>query len=214
VIGFFPPWFAPPQPDWPENLHLVGFPLWDGGGGPAPLPPEAARFLDDGEPPVVITPGSAAATMHRYFAESVEALRRLGTRAMLVTNFPQQLPHPLPANVAAFGYLPFSELLPRAALLVHHGGIGTLSQAIASGIPHLVVPASHDQFDNGWRIERLGLGRSIPQSRYRALRAAQAIEEIRGNRTMREQARERAAMLDGADALSRACDLVEALAAP
>ncbi len=64
-----------------------------------------------------------------------------------------------------FGYLPFSEVLPRAAMLVYHGGIGTLAQTIKAGIPHLVVPNGHDQFDNGWRIERLGLGRSIPQTR-------------------------------------------------
>ena len=68
----------------------------------------------------------------------------------------------------AFGYLPFSDVLPRAAMLVYHGGIGTLAQTIKAGIPHLVVPNGHDQFDNGFRIERLGLGRSIPQTAYRA----------------------------------------------
>ena len=31
VIGFFPEWFAAPQPDWPPSMHLVGFSLWDGG---------------------------------------------------------------------------------------------------------------------------------------------------------------------------------------
>ena len=94
--------------------------------------------------------------MHRYFHESVAAARELGVRSMLVTNFPEQVPADLPSHVKTFGYLPFSDLLPHAALLVYHGGIGTLAQTIKAGIPHLVVPSGHDQFDNAWRIERLG----------------------------------------------------------
>ena len=64
VIGFFPEWFAARQPDWPGNMHLVGFPLWDTGAARA-LPREADDFLGTGDAPVVFTPGSAAATMHR-----------------------------------------------------------------------------------------------------------------------------------------------------
>ena len=60
-------------------------------------------------------------------------------------------------------------------MLVYHGGIGTLAQTIKAGIPHLVVPNGHDQFDNGCRIEQLGLGRSIPQTSYRAKAVAGAI---------------------------------------
>ena len=78
--------------------------------------------------------------MHRYFEESVAAARALGVRAMLVTNFPEQVPADLPSHVKTFGYLPFSDLLPHAAMLVYHGGIGTLAQTIKAGIPHLVVP--------------------------------------------------------------------------
>jgi rhamnosyltransferase subunit B len=220
VICFFPEWFAVRQPDWPPRAHLVGFPLWDGGGG-APgdtgssamsVPAEAEEFLNAGEPPVVFTPGSAAATMQRFFAESVETALRLDVRAMLITNFQEQLPRDLPRNVKAFGYVPFSEVLPRAALLVYHGGIGTLAQTIRAGIPHLVVPSGHDQFDNAWRIEQLGLGLSVPQARYRSDRAARAIRSILADPRMIGQSRQYAAKTDSAAAVTRACELVEGLA--
>jgi UDP:flavonoid glycosyltransferase YjiC (YdhE family) len=211
VIGFFPEWFAPPQRDWPPHTRLVGFPLWDGAGGPLAMPAAALEFLDAGEPPVVFTPGSAASTLQGYFRESVEAARRLGLRAMLVTNFQEQLPRDLPAGVQGFGYLPFSALLPRAALLVYHGGIGTLAQTLSAGIGHLVVPNSHDQFDNGWRIERLGLGRSIAQTRYRAAPVAAAIRRLLLDDGIRQRASQYAASMDSAGALRRACELIEAL---
>ncbi|HLN48521.1 MAG TPA: nucleotide disphospho-sugar-binding domain-containing protein [Steroidobacteraceae bacterium] len=211
VICFFPEWFAARQTDWPPHTHLVGFPLWDGGGAMS-VPPEAQEFLAAGEPPVVFTPGSAAATMQRFFAESVATARRLDVRAMLITNFREQLPRDLPASVRAFGYLPFSGVLPRAALLVYHGGIGTLAQTIRAGIPHLVVPSGHDQFDNGWRIEQLGLGLCIPQARYRSERAANAIRSILADRRMIGQSRQYAAKTDSVAAVTRACELVEGLA--
>lgn len=211
VIGFFPEWFAKPQRDWPPHTHLVGFPLWDARSH-APLSRGAQEFLDAGEAPIVFTPGSAATSMQRYFFESVETARELGARAMLITNFSAQLPRRLPKGVQAFGYLPFSEVLPRASLLVYHGGIGTLAQAVKAGVPHLVVPSGHDQFDNGWRIEQLRLGRSIAQTRFRASYAAKEIRALLDDGRVKQRAREFAPKIDSADALRRACELIESLA--
>ena len=213
VVGFFPEWFAATQPDWPPQTHLVGFPLWDGSGGQALVPPEAEDFLRAGDPPIIFTPGTAGSRMHRYFSESAQAVRGLGLRAMFVTNYPEQLPRDLPSGVKPFGYMPFSEVLPRAALLVYHGGIGTLAQAINAGSPHLVVPNAFDQFDSGMRIERLGLGRSIWQTNYRADRAAKAIRAILDDKALRQRCVECAQRLDSSAALARACTLVEGLPA-
>jgi rhamnosyltransferase subunit B len=211
VIGFFPEWFAAPQPDWPVNTHAVGFPLWDADGAAAPLA-EAEEFLNAGAAPIVFTPGSAGSTMQQFFKESVKAARQLGLRAMLVTNYPEQVPKHRPANIKVFGYLPFSQVLPRAALLVYHGGVGTLAQGIKARVPHLVVPHGFDQFDSGWRIEQLGLGSSIPQSRYRAARVSRAIENVLGDTAAARRRENYASRIDSADAVARACSLIEGLA--
>src|SRR5207248_1745452 len=81
-------------------------------------------FLAGGGPPLVFTPGTAAHDQRRFFAESAEACRRLGRRALLLTRFRGQLPARLPEGVRHADYLPFSRLLPHAAALVHHGGGG------------------------------------------------------------------------------------------
>ena len=211
VIGFFPEWFAEPQADWPPHTHLVGFPLWDT-GKPGQIPRDAEEFLQAGDRPIVFTPGSAGATMHRYFRESVAAIRELGMRAMLVTNYPEQIPADLPPHARVFGYLPFSTVLPRSAMLVYHGGIGTLAQTVKAGIPHLVVPNGHDQFDNGFRIERLGLGRSIPQTGYRAKAVVRAIRGMQAAPDLRLRCRDHAGRVDSDTALARACELIESLA--
>ena len=42
--------------------------------------------------------------------------------------------------------------------MVHHGGIGTVANAIAAGVPQLIRPICFDQMDNGMRVKRLGAG--------------------------------------------------------
>jgi rhamnosyltransferase subunit B len=113
--------------------------------------------------------------------------------------------------VKTFGYLPFGDVLPHAAMLVYHGGIGTLAQTVKAGIPHLVVPGGHDQFDNGWRVEQLGLGRSIPQTRYRADRVVKAISAILGDGERRARCRAYMPRIDSDAAVTRACALLEGL---
>ena len=208
VLAMFPDWFAPAQPDWPANTHTVGFPFWD--QEQAPERTRALEFLAAGAPPVVVTPGSAGSTMRRFFEESVAAIGQLGLRGMLITNYPEQIPEALPRDIAAFGYLPFSEVLPHSELLIHHGGVGTLAQAMRAGVKQLVVPHGYDQFDSGWRVEQLGLGASIAEHRFRRQRVARTLQELLSRSSVNASCREIAARIDES-ATRRAAELIEAL---
>ena len=162
VIGAWPEWFATRQPDWPKRLVTAGFPRYDEGG--AALEPGLQDFLDAGAPPIGITPGSAMAHGQRFFSHALAACESLGQRAVLVSPYREQLPRRLPAGVHHVTWAPFSALLPRLAALIHHGGIGTAAQALAAGVPQLVVPFAHDQFDNAARLARLGVARIQTES--------------------------------------------------
>ena len=174
VLGLFPKWFAPMQPDWPKTTVLTGFPLWDADDGGA-LSEDLLEFLDTGSPPIAFCPGSANHRGHQFFEAAVDACEQLGRRGILLTRYTHQLPARLPDSMRHFGFLPLSKLLPRSAALVHHGGIGSLSQAMRAGIPHVVRPMAFDQFDNSRRLENLGVGREISiEQFYRAHRRCRA----------------------------------------
>jgi hypothetical protein len=49
-------------------------------------------------------------------------------------------------------------VLPHCAAIVHHGGVGTLAQGLAAGVPQLVMPMGFDQPDNATRSSALGVG--------------------------------------------------------
>lgn len=213
VLGLFADWFAPIQPDWPPNLHLPGFTLYDA-SGQAEVSKEVEEFLASGSPPLLFTPGSGAATLQDFFRESVEACRIAGMRSMLVTNFPEQLPQELPAGVRAFSYVPFSRVLPQCAAMVYPGGIGTLAQTIQAGIPHLVVPHAHDQPDNAARIEKLGLGKCIYPEKYRGAIVAAALKELLSNAALLARCKQFAGRIQPDAALAESCQLIEGLAQP
>lgn len=211
VIGLFPEWFAPIQPDWPDNTHLPGFLLYDDSGRQR-VTDDVNEFLASGSPPVVFTPGSSAATLMDFFRESLGACRIAGYRAMMVTNFPEQLPRDLPSGVRAFPYLPFGQILPRCAALVYPGGIATLAQAIKVGIPQLVVPHVNDQPDNALRIERLGVGSRVEPTQYKALRVARELNQLLSSEQIRFRCSVYAEKMDPLAAMDGTCDLIVNLA--
>jgi UDP:flavonoid glycosyltransferase YjiC (YdhE family) len=174
VLGLFPAWFGPAQPDWPPQTRLVGFPLYDERDA-TPMPADLDDFLASGPPPIAFTPGSANVHGRPFFEAAIEACTRLGRRGLLLTRHPEQIPSGLPEGVRHVPYAPFGLLLPRVAGLVHHGGIGTSAQGMAAGVPQLVMPLGHDQYDNAARMRRLGVARSLPPRRFRAPAVAASL---------------------------------------
>ena len=180
VIGLFPPWFAPPAPDWPPQTVLTGFPLFDE-AEIVPLEDRLVRFLNDGEAPVAFTAGSAMRHGREFFVTAVEVCRRLSRRGVLLSRHLEQVPRNLPPEICPMAYAPFSKLLPRCAALVHHGGIGTCAQGLAAGVPQVVMPMAHDQPDNARRLLRLGVAEVVPAREFSTARATSAIERVLGN---------------------------------
>lgn len=175
-LGMFPDWFAAPQPDWPE-VTLTGFPLYDE-GEQEPLAPEVEDWLAQGEPPLVFTAGSAHLFGQAYYRASIEAAADLGRRAILVTRATDVLPDPLPDHALHLEYVPFSRLFRRAAAVVHHGGVGTMSQCLAAGVPHVAAYMGFDQADNASRMKELGVGAGLAMNRYNRRRAASLLGQL------------------------------------
>jgi len=210
VIGLFPEWFAPRQPDWPESTVLTGFPLFDASSD-QPAGDDLMEWITAEEPPIVWTAGSAQHHAADFFAAAVDASRRLGRRALLVSPAPETVPSPLPAGMLHRAYVPFGAVFPRAVAAVHHGGVGTMAQAFAAAVPQLVVPWAHDQYDNGARVERLGLGATLPAPRFRPDRATDALARLLGSRKIHAACRAAAERMRSADPVATTCDLIEAL---
>lgn len=211
VVGLFPDWFAPRQPDWPASLQLTGFPLYDESDRPQAIAPGLERFLRHGTPPIVFTPGSANQVAETFFREAVAACERLKRRALLLTRYESQLP-PLPDGVHHERYVPLSAVLPRCAAIVHHGGIGTLAQGLAAGIPQVTMPMGFDQPDNATRLARLGVGRWVMPEEFTRDTVAATLHELLGNPKVTDACAQWAVKLRDEHAVARTCELLERIA--
>jgi UDP:flavonoid glycosyltransferase YjiC (YdhE family) len=215
VLALYSQVLGAPQPDWPANVRVTGFPFYDrrdrAGDPAAGLAPELEKFLDDGEPPVVFTLGSSAVWVAKdFYTESVEAARALGVRALLLIGEERNRPSgALPEGVAAFDYAPYGELLPRARAIVHQGGVGTTGQALRAGRPTLIVPHAFDQHDNAARAARLGASRTLRRPHYNAAGAVRELRELLRDESYARRSAEVGRVVQSEDGAGSACDAIE-----
>lgn len=183
ALGLYSPLIGTVQADFPAHTEIVGFASFDSADGAAPaLPPALEQFLEAAERPLVFTLGSLVVNSPgSFYRDSLAAARRLDMRAVLLVGegaLAQECAAAAHADgapatdVCICAYAPHSLLFPRAAAIVHQGGIGTLAQALRSGRPQLVVPFYADQLDNAARARRLGVARVLAPGRYTAASAA------------------------------------------
>jgi UDP:flavonoid glycosyltransferase YjiC (YdhE family) len=203
-----------PQRDWPPHARMTGFIFRD---TDAALPDEVARFLDAGDAPIVFTLGSSAVgAAGAFYDDAVEAATALGRRAVLLTGrYRRNLSSSvstLPSSILAVEYAPHGPLFARAAATVHHGGVGTLGEALRAGRPMLVVPFSHDQPDNGARAERLGVARVLPRRDATAQSLRAELEVLLGDDAYAGRAEEVGQVVGGEDGVGAACRILEEFA--
>ena len=168
----------------------------------------APYVLAAGEAPLVFTPGTGHLYVKEFFKAALDATQRLGRRAIFATRQIQDLPS-LPDTVLALKYAPFSLLLPRAAALIYHGGIGTCSQALAAGIPHLVMAMAHDQPDNANRLRRLGTGLSLKPKHFTGERVAEMLRALLDNPAVAENCRRCAVLMTRQPDLDKVAERIE-----
>lgn len=211
VVAMFPEWYCEVQPDWPNPTHQTNFPLYDAGAA-VDVDDGIKEFLDNDQPFVVFTGGSANRTSEDFFKASIEACQRMGTRGLLLAPHSEPLPATLPKGIHWFGYVPLSLVLPRTAAFVHHGGIGMLSQALKHAVPQLITPRCFDQPDNANRLRRMGVGLEIQPHKYSAARADKYLSHLISSSAVRHRCDHFASKLHNIDGVNETCDLIETLA--
>jgi len=208
-LAMFSRVLSPPQPDWPPSTVQTGFCFYDQSEN-SPLPTEVGAFLDSGDAPIVFTLGSAASMdPGEFFNESVIAAKQLGRRAIFIYGREMEPPRGLTGDMIAVDYAPYSLVFPRAAVVVHQGGVGTTGQVLRAGVPHLIMPYSHDQPDNAARCRRAGVAEVISRDSYTARTSTAQLKMILSRPSYSARARDLKKIIDSEPGTSLACDAVE-----
>jgi hypothetical protein len=79
-------------------------------------------------------------------------------------------------------------VLPRCDLVIHHGGYNTTVEALACGVPALIIPISADQFFFAARCQAAGVARTLPRETLAPDQIAVAVAELLAEPAYRRRA--------------------------
>jgi UDP:flavonoid glycosyltransferase YjiC (YdhE family) len=139
--------------------------------------PAAWAQPGDERPLVYITFGTVVGTspaLRGVYRTALEAIASLPVSALLTTGrgMEEGTLGAIPANVHVEEWVPQREVLARAAIVLCHGGSGTVRGSLAAGVPMVVVPQGADQPHNARRIVAVGAGLASPGADVATLSAA------------------------------------------
>jgi UDP:flavonoid glycosyltransferase YjiC (YdhE family) len=173
LLAVVPRAFDAPVADTPRTLRHFGFLVPN-----ARAAHTAADFGAGKEPTVLVGLSTTYQRQEELLEVILDALGGLPVRA-LVTTAGQiddgALPHP--ANVTITDYVPHAAVLDHTAVMVTHGGLGSIASALSFGVPLVCTPVSRDQFVNAERVAAVGAGIALAESPT-AAQVATAIKQV------------------------------------
>jgi len=195
-----------PRP-WPEGVHVTGPLMWE--------PPAAHVEPPSGtDPLVLVTPSTSQDRRHKLLGAALRGLGGLPVRVLATYNRrPPTRALDVPVNAALVDWLSYSRTMPKADVVVCHGGHGTLVRALVSGVPVVTVPAAGDMAENGVRAQWAGLGLNLPERLLSSRTLRWAVERILADARFEQRAREVARFAAANEGSGRAAALLERFAA-
>ena len=141
---------------WPEHVRITGPMFFE-------LPYPDIELPDGTDPLVLVAPSTSQDPEGRLVSTALEALADEPVRVVATMNR-EQLPPSVtaPYNAVVVQWLSYSQVMPKASLVVCHGGHGTVTRSLAEGVPVLVCPAAGDMAETGARVAWTGTGLMLP----------------------------------------------------
>jgi len=117
---------------------------------------------------------------HAGYRGFVAALGALPVRALLTIgpDLPLELLGDVAPNIHVERFVPQDQVLPHAAVVVNHGGSGSVLGALAAGVPQVIVPMFADQPYNAAQLQACGAGVGLPESGVTAEQIKSAVERV------------------------------------
>lgn len=181
IFGMWPEWFAGRDESWPKGAKAVGFLEERYESNWYPWEPELLDYLSDqkqkGKALALITGGSSRMIDPLFYATAVDACRLAGISAILVTPYEEYWPKEQSENLMVCRAAPLKEIMKQVDLIIHHGGMGTISEALNAALPQIILPHLTDGPDNAERLARVKIAKKFPVSQWHAGRIAEVLVE-------------------------------------
>jgi UDP:flavonoid glycosyltransferase YjiC (YdhE family) len=154
LVATYPPLEYPRR--WPEHVHVTGPMFFE-------LPYRDVDLPEGEGALVLVAPSTSQDPEGKLVRTALEALADEPVRVVATTNREGTgAAVEAPDNAVVVDWLSYSQVMPRASLVICHGGHGTVARALAEGVPVLVCPAIGDMAETGARVAWAAAGLMLP----------------------------------------------------
>jgi MGT family glycosyltransferase len=161
-----------PTSGLPESMKYIGPLTWN--------PSQSVSFpkshFDHSRPLVYVTMGSTG--KEKFFRQGLEAFAGTEYQVVMTTAHFVSGNAVFPENFLVTDFAPGFPFMERASVVVCHGGIGTIYQALMSGIPLVGIPAHFEQQIQLQLCESAGVGLKIREKTCTGDTLFQAVEKV------------------------------------
>jgi MGT family glycosyltransferase len=158
---------------FPGHFVLVGAAMLERPGA------FAWELLDPARRKVLITVGTMATGLAAdFYQRAAAAVAPLAATVQAIAIGPPDLLPDPPGNVLVVPSVPMLALLPRLDAVISHGGMNTVCETLAHGVPLVLAPIRHDQPVVASQVVRAGAGIRVPFSRVRPGQLREALVTI------------------------------------
>ncbi|MCL4508415.1 MAG: hypothetical protein M1296_02685 [Chloroflexi bacterium] len=113
----------------------------------------------------MVTEGTTHRDAHLLRAV-IAGLSEVQRDVLVLTGAPAPVLPQAPAHITIVDYVPYRLALRGAAAFVTNGGAGSVTAAIAAGVPLIVVPAALDKYETARRVAWAKIGVALPDIRH------------------------------------------------
>ena len=147
--------FQPFSRQFPEDrFHFLGPSVYDR---------REAAFPPLPRPVICISLGTILKGADTFFRTCIDAFREEAVTVVLSVGREYDIRRlgTLPENFHVRDHIPQITVLKQSSLFITHGGMNSVSEAMAEGVPMIVLPFVSDQPVNARQVARLGLGKVL-----------------------------------------------------
>lgn len=183
------------NPCWKKRTVVSGYLFADTPDTYVP-PPALQQFLELGEKPILVSFGSMfheteeSKRLYKVICESIDGAR---TRAILIMPDLLEIENQIeiPKNLYLASQIPYSWLLDKVELVVHHFGFGTTAETLKAGLPAIPIPHIFDQNIRASNIYKLGYAhKPLNSGKLTSKVLSEAILSVKDNSGMKKKCQE------------------------
>lgn len=143
------------------------------------VPPHWCADLGTDRPLVYVTFGTELGPMAPWRA-ILDGLKSLAIDAVCTIGREMSIGAlgSVPPNVRVEQFVAQNALIKRSAVVVSHGGAGTVLGAAVAGVPQVLIPLAADQFDNADAVLNSGSGLVLESPELTSTRVAESIDRV------------------------------------